>query len=384
MKSTTPPVVQPARSVPPCNLSGQSNSARLSSTSGVAQPTLAFFGGMNDCNTLSTLAHPCIARNSRLLDAWVQWSRMFEGTTQECLAEQLMASPRRRFDQNTDLIESMVQQDPFLRAGRFEVADLSANMRSSYAVATAGVMYWQRKHALLQATPALEELLSHSDLGDDLPVSCFRPPFAACYIQFGDTLRRCINPAPSPESSHDNNDSVQIQGAYVFESVREEARTIAILPIVALLDRGKNGCSQIELVINDETRPLNQLIHGVCSSSPELGAHFVSVAQVVAKVFLYMEQPSTVQIEERPYTQALEQLQRRGAKKSAKLSRQLPKLYDRIILGPRETPGHGHGELATHLRRGHFRLQSHGPKQSLRKVMFIAPTWVRPDRLAHA
>jgi hypothetical protein len=278
----------------------------------VAQPTLAFFGGMNDCNTLSTLAHPCIARNSRLLDAWVQWSRMFEGATQECLAEQLMASPRRRFDQNTDLIESMVQQDPFLRAGCLEANDPRGDLRCSYVMATAGVMYWQRRHALLQATPALEELLSHSDLGDDLPVSCFRPPFAACYIQLGDTLRRCINPAPSPESSHGNNDSVQIQGAYVFESVREEARTIAILPIVALLDRGKNGCSQIELVINDETRPLNQLIHKVCSSSPELGAHFVSVAQVVAKVFLYMEQPSTVQIEERPYTQALEQLQRRG------------------------------------------------------------------------
>lgn len=32
-----------------------------------------------------------------------------------------------------------------------------------------------------------------------------------------------------------------------------------------------------------------------------------------------------------------------------------------------------------HLRRGHMRLQPHGPKNENRKLIFIRPTWVRPD-----
>ncbi|MGB7988144.1 MAG: hypothetical protein WCF44_02030 [Candidatus Methylophosphatis roskildensis] len=52
------------------------------------------------------------------------------------------------------------------------------------------------------------------------------------------------------------------------------------------------------------------------------------------------------------------------------------------MLGPQQIHLHGHGEVSPHLRRGHFRMQPHGPQMSLRKVIFIAPTWVRADRLA--
>ena len=65
----------------------------------------------------------------------------------------------------------------------------------------------------------------------------------------------------------------------------------------------------------------------------------------------------------------------------------------RYIVGPAsvvdwagETAGQlgAHGELSAHCRRGHLRLQPYGPKSSLRKVLFIAPTVVRADQLAAA
>ena len=72
---------------------------------------------------------------------------------------------------------------------------------------------------------------------------------------------------------------------------------------------------------------------------------------------------------------------------------QIESLYDRYIVGPESlsdkagmsVPGErldqGH-VLPPHWRRGHFRLQPHGPQWSMRKVLFIPPTVVRLDRLA--
>ncbi|WP_231663317.1 hypothetical protein [Ralstonia solanacearum] len=70
----------------------------------------------------------------------------------------------------------------------------------------------------------------------------------------------------------------------------------------------------------------------------------------------------------------------------------MDQLYDRYIVGPASLEGvHGaeHGErltpgqaLPAHWRRGHFRMQPHGPQSSLRKVIFVAPVIVRADRLS--
>lgn len=79
------------------------------------------------------------------------------------------------------------------------------------------------------------------------------------------------------------------------------------------------------------------------------------------------------------------QLKRLGPKTAAKLQRHMDRLYDRILLGPLSLPGHGvHDEVSPHWRCGHFRMQPHGPRHSLRKVLFIAPTLVRAGRLESA
>jgi hypothetical protein len=172
---------------------------------------------------------------------------------------------------------------------------------------------------------------------------------------------------------------------YVLESVRELSRALTIIVISRCRETGAYGAGTIEFFVNDEQRSLDESIRAACreaSCDDADCAHFESVARIVAKVLLYMRVEQAVQVVEPRYAAAQQQLARLGSKKAARLLRKLPELYDRIVLGPRTLPAGAGGELSPHLRRGHFRLQPHGPQAALRKVIFIAPTWVRADKLA--
>lgn len=88
------------------------------------------------------------------------------------------------------------------------------------------------------------------------------------------------------------------------------------------------------------------------------------------------------------FNSLLERLQRVSGKKQGKLMRQSSRLYDRIVVGPDRLPpamnmDHTNGPaVSPHWRRGHFRMQAHGPHNSLRKLMFIAPVLVAAERLS--
>ncbi|KVS41093.1 hypothetical protein WK43_09490 [Burkholderia ubonensis] len=217
---------------------------------------------------------------------------------------------------------------------------------------------------------------SASDIGDDLPCDLVRAPAGACYIRFGKIFREHVTMLPTEVTSH-----AVVQGVYVFDSPRDENRALTLIPVFEMRDLGLYGASVIELIINDESRSINKEVAAVCSD-PVLERHFTSVSEIVTKVILYIAQAQNVQQRVRDYSDAREQLQRLGAKKTAKLVRKIPQLYDKIVLGPSQfmVDVHG-GEISPHLRRGHFRLQPHGPRFSMRKVIFVAPTWVRADRM---
>lgn len=44
-----------------------------------------------------------------------------------------------------------------------------------------------------------------------------------------------------------------------------------------------------------------------------------------------------------------------------------------------DRPGIGHQRTHAHIRRGHVRMQPYGLNMSLRRLIYVAPTWVRPD-----
>ncbi|WP_157771949.1 hypothetical protein [Ralstonia solanacearum] len=345
----------------------------------VARDVAALFHGINACIDMSGRLHPIEGRNGGITPAWRTWTRSSERAATSSLAESLMATTRRSFEQNVALLCDAIRADPAWRAGLIDVERRIAHDNVSLIPPTAALMFWSRQHMLIEPTAALEQWLVHSDVGPDLPCGLFRPPAPACFIRIGDTFRDALT-LPPMQAVIGNP---RLQGVYVFDSSREENRAVAIVPIFEMLDLGTYGACSIELVINDEAHPLNEQIAQTCQGT-ELGQYFASLAQIVAKVFFYMEQPQAVHIEERSYSLAEDQLKHLGAKKAAKLVRRIPQLYDRIVLGPRELAAHAHGEVSPHLRRGHFRLQPHGPQSSLRKVIFLAPTWVRADRLARS
>ncbi|WP_346279054.1 hypothetical protein [Burkholderia ambifaria] len=64
--------------------------------------------------------------------------------------------------------------------------------------------------------------------------------------------------------------------------------------------------------------------------------------------------------------------------------------YGRHVVGPAILDAEAAGsassdsaqrEVSGHWRRPHFRMQPYGPLAALRKLVFVGPTLVRPDRL---
>lgn len=340
--------------------------------------SVSLFTAIDDCRRTSHgLPQPVVARNSGLIDAWHAWSQRLERPADQGLTARLVATPRRSFEHNLATLLDCVRPDPLWQRthpqGRANVAVDEATL----VLQTAALMFWSRQRILIETNDVLEQLLVHSDVGDDLPSSLFHPPVPAVFIR----LRKVFRDAVPLPPLHGLVFPVQLQGVYVFHSTRELNRVVSMVPVFEAPTLGIFCANTIEIVINDEARCLNAEIHAACSGCGGQGAHFSAIAQIVAKVFFYMEQAHAVHVEDHSHSIAVEQVRRRGAKKAARLGRHIQVLYDRIILGPHAIPSYPHGERSPHLRRGHFRLQPYGLQSSLRKVIFIAPTWIHADRL---
>ncbi len=104
----------------------------------------------------------------------------------------------------------------------------------------------------------------------------------------------------------------------------------------------------------------------------------------LAKVFLYMSLSEARRIDFNEADKEAKKLENLGPKKRAKAQRKIKGPYNRIMVGPETWPPEesqhkGAGEVTPHMRRGHFRNQPHGPRNELRKLVFIKPTLVRGD-----
>jgi hypothetical protein len=351
-------------------------------TSDPLSAATAFLMAANRSMDAAGKLHPVHARNSGLVQAWQRWTESKKGMLHYSELSPLLRSERLQFEENVQVLDNIIRSDPtWQESYRRNPIDKESHY-STTCLITAPLRFWHQPHALIELTPALQQWLIQSDLGDDIPIDLLRPPAPACFIRFGEALQQAIVP-PDDTSSYN-----RIQGVYVFEAVREreKQRALALLPIFDMDAIHKVAMASIDIVINDEQRSLTDHIEELCNRDnfSQGAAHFRSLAQLCAKVFLYWNAVQALRVKETPYTDALLQLERIGPKKAAKVRRQVDKLYDRVLLGPLELPANtygANGEISPHWRRGHFRMQPHGPQMSLRKVMFIAPTLVRADRL---
>jgi hypothetical protein len=317
-----------------------------------------------------------------MLRTWKAWTDEYGAAHDANLTENYLSRLDERFEDNLSMcLEIVVSHINHLPG----IASTTVTHNAIAPIAmltTAALMFWARPHAILEATDALENLLVNSDLGDDLPVGLIRPPVPACYIKFGQAFQDAVFTTPHHQSLGKN----RLQGVYVFEAVRKGQRALTFVPIFEFDKYSQVSAAILPMLIDDEEESAKQCIDDAIAleNAPSLLEHYQSVVQICTKVFLYMNASQSMQLDDQSYTLAEKQLSNYGPKKFAKRRQQIAHLYDRILVGPQtlaQLEGDEHSEVSPHMRRGHFRLQPHGPQQSLRKVIFIAPTWIRADRL---
>jgi len=268
---------------------------------------------------------------------------------------------------------------------------ISAMLRFS----TQMLCFWLRGGALYEPTLALGTLLGGSDIGQDLPLQYLAPPLSTM----------CV--LPPWQQRHHCADSAAIM---VFQQEAEPLQAPArrVLTLMSY-----HGSSASDLQVDEMALPVKSeggsiceaLLDACANAGGNLSANgfadadsldashakWERVLDYLAKILLYLQLDQHALRHVQAYSAAPKEFPGLGRRKREARLAQVEQLYDRYIIGPdtlSDAPGttggaglrRGH-ELPAHWRRGHFRLQAHGPHMSLRKVMFIPPTVVRADRL---
>ena len=114
------------------------------------------------------------------------------------------------------------------------------------------------------------------------------------------------------------------------------------------------------------------------------------VRDYLVKILLYLSLDHVPIAQDQAYSSAPRELAGLGKRRRQERLTEIGRLYDRYIVGPAVLEEHdverggatgAGGEVRPHWRRGHFRMQAHGPGFSQRKLIFVMPMLVRADRL---
>jgi hypothetical protein len=253
------------------------------------------------------------------------------------------------------------------------------------------LMFELHRGTVIEATPALETLLAHSDVDLALPMSMVVPPFAAQYLRFGPEATRLL-PQPMPARPE-----IVFDGVFCFlssppkDTVCDERGGWLELIFIGKGGDRFDGHVSLNGWIDRRYATFNDWV-GEClansgvepSHGPEDMKAFVSY---VVKVFLYLTLKDARRVSHSEFSDMRLRIQGVGAKKRGKLAQRMASLYDGIVVGPTALPSPPSGTAPTHAvtphwRRGHFRMQPHGPGNQLRKLIFVAPLLVRAERLS--
>lgn len=261
-------------------------------------------------------------------------------------------------------------------------------------VAHAAAIAFEARHgAIVVPTPELGTLLTHADIGEDIPAGMFKPPFPAIYVPFGASLTKFFR---------DLCKGAVFSGCLCFEVFPEpdnpNLRAISIHLLTGLSSTSGIAATHFDFEIHDESLCLKQVLEEAMAryrmpdGESDDASYQHAVSQQVAflaKLFIYMGMKAARLSTERRHSEAFQRLAGTKPGKLAKKMRKLERLYDCVTVGPAidhmpvaKTLHHEPGKkIAAHWRRGHFRSQRHGPALTQVKIIFVAPVLVRADRL---
>ena len=324
------------------------------------------------------LPMPVRYRATGAIEAWSQFRRAAGKNGAEAdslLREVPISSLLRVFPQ---LIECLCERPLAQMVGPLEASMASQSL--------AWQAFAARQGALYEPTPALHRLLEASYIADDVPVGMISLP--------ADVV--CIIPDPSWWE----------KGACAIALFRQcvelDGKPCPVISCVTVAQR--QGLTAgvrtmvFDLRLDNPEKTILEDLEDACAVARDEGEetdesreHWRYMLDYVVKMLLCLSVRDAHVVHDRAYTNAPRDLSGLGRRKREERLAEIERLYDRHIVGPAildadavsSLPSDGdHHEVRGHWRRPHFRMQPHGPNSSLRKLAFIGPTIVRPDRLA--
>lgn len=305
-------------------------------------------------------------------ETWRQWSA--PGTTYCAIKRELMC----QFECNS------------LSRGSGESFASVSETHSLFAVPiSVNLKYYLHGGTVIAATPALESLLTHSDIDLSLPMSMVAPPYAAQYVYFGEQASRHLKAPNATLPGH------MFDGAYCFltREVRHDASIRWMLELVFVTKRNGRHNGQITLVGETDrgSASVGEWLGEVLGAAEaalvdECREAMHAAVSYVVKLFLYMGLRQARLVEHDDYADALRRATGLGERKRTMLLKRSMSLYNAIVVGPDTLPSQAAFDVtgisvAPHWRRGHFRMQAHGLGRQERKLIFVAPMLIHADRL---
>ena len=279
---------------------------------------------------------------------------------------------------------------------------------------------------ILQLTPALQAMLSETDLAAELPAAYLCSPYPCTYLEFARP-----NPLRVPNQASGLHECEGVYLGFYDLPAGAEALEYADLTGMMKLERDKparlvelvitgsplgkryaldDASQNMTLVIQNEEECLQDLLerHIACYSHPKFYAHpgmapmrpeevgmIRSVVELLAKALLYLNLSDAEKSKINERSDLQRKLKGLGQKKKARLQRRIASAYDRILIGPASIPdseppqrpsdaGERPRSLKAHWRRGHFRTIRYGEKHSKQRLGWIKPVLVNAGQAFEA
>lgn len=340
------------------------------------------------CSRVSHLLgrpYPVQFRHQGAIDAWTRalgtldiWRRWQDPST---LCWQIRKDILRQFEN--------VHADRPLSGAMAEM--IGEDLQRLAVEISVNLKYHLQKGMVIEATPALETLLTKSDVDLSLPMSMVAPPYRAQYLRFGETAMRYLKVPVAQAADH------FFDGVFCFLTPSAEPCAAGeprwTLELIFASKRHDHYRGHVSLLGETDRggTTVGQWLTRV------LGAHkgqrdgafersMHAAVSYVVRVFLYVALKQARVTEHRDHDAALRRAAGLGERKRAKLLQRAASLYDGITVGPESLPSSAPacalgGSVTPHWRRGHFRMQPYGAGNQQRKLIFVAPVLVHAEQL---
>ena len=244
-------------------------------------------------------------------------------------------------------------------------------------------------YPIFRVEDSLIDILTQTDISDDVSVSMLPLPYPRLYIELGQsrTLQESLSNIASgvhtlegayiEKGRHNRLGEgyyIMLTGSPLGKNDAMDDATLALfLPTSASDERLEDVLKKSVLAANELARE-----NGLRETPVEWTDQSYRCLLLLIKALLYISLPEVRRESHPERTEALKELQRlKSPGKKAKAERRMRKLSDYVVI--KAAPAHEkafsgegrEGGVKPHWRRAHYRMQAHGPRMSLRKLVFI-------------